>query len=284
MKPARYSSSASWAISFILFTSDPVAAASFRLAAQDTIAGGGKVNDCGPVGMQVRVNWTDAGGSVVGVTDIKTVTPDKPGSNRGCVEFIAPVKIEDAQGDVHRTADFQQFVRFPNPGETSVLDVVAFAFDGADFIVTPWFDFLAQTLGLGELRVPDLFGDTDGSGILDSADVLYAAVNLFPFVAGSPSYQLGDTFSITAGTSPLLPGMLFGTAPIIRDPSSPTGFLNPSPYTGSGAALAEHRISALPEPSSVLLLVTGLLGVAWRKRRTPGPWSKDWGPGSVDRG
>jgi hypothetical protein len=216
------------------------------------IRGGGVVTEPGKVGTQVAITWTGSNGQPLGTTPIQRI------GAAGFVQFTAPNRSPDVNGRPQLVYDYIQFSKDPDP--VSWLSVEAFVPSGPDFLEYNVFDFIADSLGDGvALRIPDLFGDTDGNGVLDSDDVVYAAVNLADYIPGHVSFSLGDTFDITDGSTAALPGMIFGTAPITLDPSSPNGFSNPDPWTGTGEALTEHDNVAVPEPGAWILLICGML-------------------------
>lgn len=261
----------------------------------------GVVRDKGPKGTEVFIRWSDKDGNISLKTDTKTI-----GEN-GVVDFPVPVELgatfcpmgivvlpdgkEACRGNSQNrpVKDFQQYTKksgaIPKQqlnqlqqtsGEVSVLDVSSFKPIGEDFLVIPFTTFVAENFGINrELRIPDLYADTDENGILGEGDILYSAVNLVDSVdrinAGF-TFNIGDSFAIINGSSSLLPGFLFGTQPITRDANSLTGYINPEPFTGDGFVLTEHTVEVVvPEPTSTLsLLALGTLGagsVLMRKQK-----------------
>jgi hypothetical protein len=216
------------------------------------IRGGGTVDERGKVGTQVALQWTGKNGQGLGTTPIQRI------GAAGFVRFVAPNRSPDVNGRPQLVYDYVQFSKDPDP--VSWLSVEAFVPSGSDFLEYNVFDFIADSVGEGvTVRIPDLFGDTNGNGMLDSGDVLYAAVNLADYIPADVSFALGDTFNVTGGSTPALPGMIFGTAPITLDPSSPDGFSNPDPWTGTGTALTEHDNTAVPERGTNALIICGML-------------------------
>lgn len=164
--------------------------------------------------------------------------------------------------------DFVQFSKDPDP--VSWLSVEAFVPSGSDFLEYGVFDMIARFAGLGvPVPIPDLFGDTNGDGSLDTGDVLYAAVNLAEYIPAHVRFLIGDRFDIVDGTTLALPGMVFGTEPITLDDTSPNGFSNPAPWTGTGDALTAHLPEAVPEPAigAMMLGTVFLVCVTIRIRR-----------------
>jgi PEP-CTERM motif len=252
------------ALMVLIALTSPALQADWILVAEGNIKGGGVVTDAGAPGTTVFVDWTDKDGNVIGHT-----FPQVIGSN-GKVTFPAPRGFERSEFDRRLifVADFKQYAKVANPGETSVLDVVAFEPLGADFLVTPFADFIGMKLGFGrEVRLPDLYGDTNSDGALGPEDILYSAVNLALYMAvPAPDFQLGDSFVITNGTTPLLPGFIFSISPIQRDAISPNGFINSAPYTGLAFALTEHDVSQIPEPSTMWMLAISCVAGRLRRR------------------
>lgn len=150
-------------------------------------------------------------------------------------------------------------------GAKSDLHIESLFFDpiSGTYIVESIFDILAKS-GILSVSVPDLWGDTNGDGVIDSADTLYAVVDLRKFLSAeflggsAPTFSFGEVFPIVGGTTPSLPGFEFGTLPLTFDPA--TGFDNPNPYTGDGVAMADHA-PAVPEPAALGLLALALGGL-----------------------
>lgn len=227
------------------------------------ITGGGVVDERGKAGTQVAVQWTGKRGQGLGTTPIQIIR-----NPPGFVRFVAPQRSPDINGRPQLVYDFVQFSKDPDP--ISWLSVEAFVPSGSDFLEYGVFDMIARLDGVNvPVAIPDLFGDTNGNGSLDTGDVLYTAVNLADFIPAHVSFALGDLFTIVNGTSSALPGMVFGTAPITLDDTSPDGFSNPAPWTGTGDALTEHLPMAVPEPASGAVMFGALLltTVANRARR-----------------
>jgi len=85
--------------------------------------------------------------------------------------------------------------------------------------------------------------------------------------AGGASYTSGETFQIVNGTSPQLPGMLFGSTDVTDTGS---GFTTANPYTGSATVFGEQSLRTVPEAAT--LIVWSLLGMTafafgWGRRR-----------------
>lgn len=119
------------------------------------------------------------------------------------------------------------------------------------------FDALENNLGSNfNILVPDVFADINGDGEINGEeDVLYSLVDLNQYAQNIPSFEFGDSFNIVNGIASGLPGMLFGTQPIIFNPGE--GFLNPTPYSGIGFANSAHGLNnqIVPEPSSTVSLL-----------------------------
>ena len=228
----------------------------------DEIASG-TLTEKGPQGSVVVIGWTTVTGAIAtgDGSVVGPVTIDAGGS----VDFKIPVSIN---GDL--IDDVVQDLMRPDPG-TSTLRIEAFTISGPDLIVTRFTSAIYETLGASVVRIPDLFADTNGDGVIDDNDHLYAAVNLYPYMAGvgTGSFNLGDSFNIVDGVSSALPGMVFGTAPITLSDTSSDGFDNPDPFTGEGVAGGEHDGTVVPEPAALALLGFGGLGLLARRLRRP---------------
>jgi hypothetical protein len=205
----------------------------------------GTVDDYGLKGSTVSIQFTMVDGTAIGIPHFKVVGAS------GKVSFDIPLDplIDDVNQDIS----------LPDPGHNS-LRIEAFTVSGPDLIVTKITSAVFEVLGAASLLIPDLFADTNGNGMLDDGDHLYSAVNLYPYMAGNVSFNLGDSFNIVDGVSAALPGMVFGTSPISLDDTSSDGFDNPDPYTGPSSAMAMHGVT-VPEPTALILLALGGLGL-----------------------
>lgn len=116
---------------------------------------------------------------------------------------------------------------------------------------------LIDRVGAGvPVRFPDLYADTNGDGVLGAGDLLYSSVDVNTYLNTRPSFSFGDTYVATNGLVAGLPGMFFSTSPISLDPFA--GFVG-TPYTGNVVVLTDHELTGIPEPSSALLLLTGVV-------------------------
>jgi len=137
------------------------------------------------------------------------------------------------------------------------------------------FDF--RNLGRN-LRIPDLYADTDGDGVIGAGDVLYSRADLRIYPDEEPSFALGDQFTIVDGKVAGLPGMWFSPTPIVLDPvlgPQPSGGqwfnatsspLSAAAAGGDAVVLTEHElVSTVPEPAAWVLLLVGSAALAGRK-------------------
>jgi hypothetical protein len=253
-----------WCIGKLLLFAAVVLSGSFScLAAIVTpipLNGAGTVEERGKPGTQVAITWTTNSGVPLGTTPILIIPAG------GVLRIPVPAMSPNANGNLRRVYDYVQFSK--DPGQVNYLSTEALVPSGGDFIQYTFLDFILMSLGpAGSVAVPDLYADTNQDGVLDEGDVLYSAVNLAAYIPAMPSFNLGDTFTITNGTSLLLPGMLFGTQPITIDPTSLDGFSNPAPFTGVGTALTEHVNVVTPEPSLAGLVAMACLALIVVKTR-----------------
>ncbi len=221
----------------------------------------GKTTDCAGFPADVTVSLTGRRGEVLDVVNwpqTQKITNSKP-----CVTFDIPMNaVERKTGLIRDVLDINQIVKAKqNTGEISDLSIEAIFFDSAtnEFVLTNIFGTIADRLGLEqELLIPDLFADTNGDTQLGDGDVLYSLVDLSQYLNAIPSFGLGESFTIINGSVASLPGMMFSTAPFIFDPG--TGFSG-TPFSGIGIANSEHGLTAVLEPSTLMLLWSGLTGL-----------------------
>jgi len=175
---------------------------------------------------------------------------------------IIPDKVGSLGGESVPVIDVRQVLKIlKDSGEVSDLSIESVLFDpeSGTYELVNVFGTLADRQITYEVRIPDLFGDTDNNGILGEGDVLYSLVDLNIYLNSIPSFSLGNSFTIANGTTSALPGMSFSTTPFDFDPG--TGFSG-TPYSGTAVAEGEHGVTVIPEPNTVALLGIGLLGGA----------------------
>jgi hypothetical protein len=135
------------------------------------------------------------------------------------------------------------------------------------------FDAIFESVGSNVMvRIPDLYADTNGDGVIDAGDVLYSLVDLAEYLTAIPTFNFDDTFQIVNGRVDGLPGMYFSTTDFVLNyptTAEPDGLGNFTPYTGVGVVKTDHSLSAaVPEPSSILsFLALGTLGAASTLKR-----------------
>jgi hypothetical protein len=181
--------------------------------------------------------------------------------NGPTITIPIPDKVGPLGGESVPVADVRQTLKIlKNSGEVSDLSIESVLFDpvSGTFELVNIFGTLADRQIFDEVLIPDLFGDTNKDGVLGEGDVLYSLVDLNVYLNLIPSFSLGDSFVMVNGTTPALPGMSFSTTPFAFDPE--TG-LSGTPYTGTGVAEGEHGVTVIPEPSAIVLLASGLLGL-----------------------
>jgi hypothetical protein len=174
--------------------------------------------------------------------------------------IIIPDKVGSLGGDSVPVIDVRQVLKIlKNSGEVSDLSIESMVFDpvSGTYELVNVFGTLADRQITYEVRIPDLFGDTNKDGILGDADILYSLVDLNIYLNSIPSFSLGDSFTIANGTTSALPGMQFSTTPFDFDPG--TGFSG-TPYSGTAVAEGEHGVTVIPEPSAIVLIGIGLIG------------------------
>jgi hypothetical protein len=220
----------------------------------------GVVIEKGKKGTQVTIQWTGSvpkkGGQVDKLGSSSNTIRD---AGDGFGQVLFPVPDTSTNPTNNHTAKVKDYIQMSkDPGPISVLMLEAFVPAGPDFVQYPFLDYIASIAGQGvTIWVPDLYSSKDPN----SNAVLYEAVNLSVYMASLPTFNLGDMFSVVNGTVSSLPGMIFGNSEFTFDPNSPNGFDNPSPYSGAGYVLSAHGNVVTPEPGSLILLITVLVGL-----------------------
>jgi len=186
-------------------------------------------------------NWkifnTDAGGNRVGAPIVnrdfkkgETIKGTVTGNNKDFSE-------DWVEKGGTRTASLDNGIVIPNPGNP------------AQVIQADYTQAVAAGINVKQpVTVPIL-----GSG---TTQVFGAVDMLSYFNSGGTPPPDGMTISITNGTSSMLPGMVFGLSPIAFDPNS--GYVNSNPFTGDVTVFGTSTLSAVPEPSSIVMLVMGV--------------------------
>ena len=103
----------------------------------------------------------------------------------------------------------------------------------------------------------------------DNTSDLFVAVDLTQWLSAGGSLPLstGESFNISGGTNPSLPGFLFSTSPITFVPG--TGFITANPLGGENVHVRAmiDGVSFVPEPSTVPMFGAGLLIIMAALRR-----------------
>jgi hypothetical protein len=112
-------------------------------------------------------------------------------------------------------------------------------------------NYLYAKIGLNEVDFPDL---------ANSSVNVFISIDLEKWINGggvAPPFETVETFN--NGTSASLPGIQVGLSPFTFDPN--VGFVNSDPFTGDVFELGIQSVQAqmVPEPSSFILLVVGVL-------------------------
>jgi hypothetical protein len=125
-----------------------------------------------------------------------------------------------------------------------------------------------------EVRIPGLFADMNGDGMLNDADVLYSFVDLDIYLNAIPIFSLGDSFAIINGVVAGLPGMMFSSTPFTTSGSVPGFFrIVGTPVSAVGTVHSQYGITVvIPEPGTWFLFATGCVGLLgygwWGRQRT----------------
>jgi hypothetical protein len=158
------------------------------------------------------------------------------------------------------------------PG-TSQLYIESVFFDSSSgtYILDGVADLIFQMYGDDvSIFVPDLYGDTNGNGQMDSDDLLYSLVDLRQFLLNPPSFDPLQTYSVVNGRVAGLPGMKFSTTPFSF--SSGSGWDDGTPFTGGGTELSLHEAVVPAAPSACVLCVAlWSSGLLRRRRGACGP-------------
>jgi len=88
---------------------------------------------------------------------------------------------------------------------------------------------------------------------------LYVGIDLTQWVGLAGTFDRGEIFSLSNGTSSALPGFLVGTSPITLGPN---GYETADPYSGDVVATGTIDGRVVPEPPTLALLALGLLSLS----------------------
>ena len=104
-------------------------------------------------------------------------------------------------------------------------------------------------------RMPDLYADTNGDGVIGTGDNLYSLINLNDaLTVPEPSFSLGDPFNIVNGRVAELPSMYFSSTPFVFDLANigAVDGLIYTPFTGKAVAITDHAFFDVPGPLPLL--------------------------------
>jgi hypothetical protein len=217
------------------------------------------VNDTDHVS-QVTVNLTGAGmfGNQVLVTPGWPKVATIQSSNSQSFDIPDSVPVNGTTNVLDVNVVWKDLKTNIVTGSVQTLAMESLQFDpmSGQFALVDIFTTLSNRLGpTGSVFVPNVLDD---SGTAD----LFSVVDLSVYLNAPPSFASGDTYTITNGTTPSLPGMMFSTTPFTFDPS--VGFVG-TPFSGSGIADGRSGLFVAPEPSTLPLLAVGFLGLCGAK-------------------
>ena len=118
-------------------------------------------------------------------------------------------------------------------------------------------------------RMPDLYADTNGDGVIGTGDNLYSLINLNDaLTVPEPIFSLGDPFNIVNGRVAELPFMYFSSTPFVFDFANigAVDGLIYTPFTGKAVAITDHAFVGVPGPLP-LLGVGAAFGFSRRLRK-----------------
>jgi hypothetical protein len=95
---------------------------------------------------------------------------------------------------------------------------------------------------------------------------LFVAIDLVQWLSFPTTFDPLEEITISVGRSELLPGFLVSNSPIAFDPFQ--GFVTDAPFSGVSSVIGFADGRVVPEPSTLLLLgsgLAGLLGYGWQK-------------------
>jgi hypothetical protein len=111
---------------------------------------------------------------------------------------------------------------------------------------------------------------------INAAIDLYVFADLLQWLAAEATFSPLEQYDIVSGTNDLLPGFFVSTTPVSVNPD---GSFVGTPYSGLVFAAAGIDGHVVPTPSTLVLLITGMLGLAtmgwcWRRAREHRHWAR----------
>ena len=205
----------------------------------------------------ITPSYREAGtGNLFDGSVINRVNLAAGGTDRGALPVAA---INPANGILGRLSDYK--VQAFGSGQSETMLAFAGKVDGA----INELDLGSATRlfkGSDEFLVP-MFSRNDNTSDL------FVAVDLTQWLSAGGSLPLstGESFNISGGTNPSLPGFLFSTSPITFVPG--TGFITANPLGGENVHVRAmiDGVSVVPEPSTVPMFGAGLLVIMAALRR-----------------